>query len=86
MEAPANQYSASTSHVDSNKRKHPNLVLILGIIAGILTVAIISVIMVSLCASCRKKTKPSPEENGMYLQSNFGSIHCLSTLFLVLDV
>ncbi|WJZ90476.1 hypothetical protein VitviT2T_009617 [Vitis vinifera] len=63
MEAPANQYSASTSHVDSNKRKHPNLVLILGIIAGILTVAIICVIMVSLCASCRKKTKPSPEEN-----------------------
>lgn len=68
MEAPpANQHSASASHVSSNQGKHPNLVLILGIIAGILTVAIISVIIVSISTSCRKKTKPSPEENGMYL-------------------
>uniref|UniRef100_A0A5B6ZIR2 Putative proline-rich receptor-like protein kinase PERK15 isoform X2 n=1 Tax=Davidia involucrata TaxID=16924 RepID=A0A5B6ZIR2_DAVIN len=61
-EAPPHLPSTPSSPVTSNKGKHPSLVLLVGIGAGILIIAIISVLIICSCASRQGKTKASPIE------------------------
>lgn len=49
----------------ADKGKHPNLILIVGIVAGILIIAVISMLIIYACASKRGKKKRSPNETGI---------------------
>ncbi|KAA8543021.1 hypothetical protein F0562_021484 [Nyssa sinensis] len=60
-EAPPHLPSTPSSLFTSNKGKHPSLVLLVGIGATILVIAI-SVLLICSRASCRGKTKASPIE------------------------
>ncbi|KAJ4850339.1 hypothetical protein Tsubulata_037455 [Turnera subulata] len=61
-ESPKHQSPILTPHSDSNKGQRSNLVLILGIAAGIAVLAIISVLIICLCAFRQEKPKTSPKE------------------------
>lgn len=59
-----------------NKRKHSNLILVLGICGGILIVAAVTaVFIICSCAHHDGKAKGSPVETGMF------SKHYVHTLF-----
>ncbi|KAJ0052575.1 hypothetical protein Pint_00851 [Pistacia integerrima] len=62
LKAPAYQTSTSSSFGASNKGKHSKLILIFGIGAGLLVIAIISVLIICSCALCEGKNKASPKE------------------------
>jgi hypothetical protein len=56
----------ATSLGASNKERHSNLTVILGIGAGIMFFAIVFVIIICLCAFRQGKTKASLVETGIY--------------------
>ncbi|XP_024019411.1 proline-rich receptor-like protein kinase PERK3 isoform X1 [Morus notabilis] len=60
--APPYHPSASSSPSTSSKGRHSSLILILGIGAGVLFIAIISLLIACLCMSCQEKTKAPPME------------------------
>ncbi|PON72373.1 Mitogen-activated protein kinase kinase kinase [Trema orientale] len=62
VKAPPYHSPASASPNTSDKGRHPNLILILGIGAAILIIAIISLLIVCLCMFSQDKTKASPME------------------------
>ncbi|KAK9950647.1 hypothetical protein M0R45_006124 [Rubus argutus] len=62
LDTPPNPSPTLTSLSASNKGKHSNWIRIIGIGAGILFVAIISVLIICLCAFRQEKIKASPGE------------------------
>lgn len=86
-QAPPKHSSNSTSAIPSNKRTHPNLILILGIGVSILLLVIASILIICLCISRQEKKQESPKENakprGVDTVPAFGSLsHPTSTRFL----
>lgn len=60
--APPSLPSSPTSANDSGRGKHLSLMLLVGIAAGILSVAVISVLILCLCVSRRRKPEAPPKE------------------------
>lgn len=58
-QAPPHQLSTPTSLVASSKGNQPNLILIVGIGAGILIIGIVAVFVICCCSSRQRKTKAS---------------------------
>lgn len=67
--APSQGSSASTSVRSTGKQRHPNLILIFAIAAGVLILAIISVLVICSCAVREEKAPDPHKEAGMYLFS-----------------
>lgn len=89
---PPHQPSNSTAFVAPNRRKHPTSILIIGIVAGILTIAVIFVLVICLCTSRRgRKTKSSSKETAKSTRTvdpvtRVGSLlHPTSTRFLAFE-
>lgn len=64
--APPYHPPASTSLSTSNKGKHSSLILILGLGAGVLFIAITSLLIVCLCMFRQEKPKAPPIETGNF--------------------
>nr|GMD60892.1 proline-rich receptor-like protein kinase PERK3 [Ipomoea batatas] len=62
MEAGPHLPSTHAPFTPADKGKHPNLILIVGIVAGILIFAVISMLIIYACASKRGEKKRSPNE------------------------
>lgn len=67
--APSQGSSASMSVRSTGKQRHPNLILIFAIAAGVLILAIISVLVICSCAVREEKAPDPHKEAGMYLFS-----------------
>ncbi|KAL5859254.1 hypothetical protein ACOSQ4_000550 [Xanthoceras sorbifolium] len=90
MNAPTYPTPTAKSFSPSNKGKRPNLILILGIGAGLLIVSIISVLIVCSCAFRDRKTKGYPTETAKPRTADavpgVGSLpHPTSTRFLAYE-
>ncbi|CAF2125674.1 unnamed protein product [Brassica napus] len=85
--APSQGSSASTSISSPGKKKHPNLILIFAVAAGVLIAAIISVLIICSCA-LREEKAPDPHKEIvkpriLEAASSGGSLpHPASTRFL----
>lgn len=65
QKVPSQGSSGTTSVSSPGKRKHPNLILIFAVAAGVLIMAIISVLIICSCA-LREEKSPNPhKEPGM---------------------
>lgn len=62
IKAPPSHSSTATPPGASDKGNHSNLILVFGIAAGLLIVAIVSVLIICSCAFRKGKAKASPEE------------------------
>lgn len=67
--APSQGSSATTSVNSPGKKRHPNLILIFAVAAGVLIIAIISVLIICSCALREEKAPDPHKEAGIYLFS-----------------
>ncbi|XP_009783681.1 receptor-like serine/threonine-protein kinase ALE2 [Nicotiana tabacum] len=79
--------SAPAVTVSSNKRRHPSLILIVGIVAGILIITIISTLFICFCGSNQRQKKRPHKETAKPIRTDAvpteGSFpHPTSTRFL----
>lgn len=69
QKAPSQGSSATTSVSAPGKQRHPNLILIFAVAAGVLIIAIISVLIICSCALREEKAPDPHKEAGMHLFS-----------------